>query len=68
MEGGTLINHNVQTTLIPPGGAAIVEFKVNVPGEYTLVDHSMFRAFNKGAIGILKVTGDENPKIYHKVK
>ncbi len=68
MEGGTVVNHNVQTTLIPAGGAAIVEFKLNVPGEYTLVDHSIFRAFNKGAIGILKVTGDENQKVYHKVK
>ncbi|AYO58408.1 nitrite reductase, copper-containing [Chryseobacterium sp. 6424] len=68
MEGGTKINENVQTTLIPAGGAAIVEFKVEEPGEYVLVDHSIFRAFNKGAIGILKVTGEKNPKVYHKVQ
>jgi nitrite reductase (NO-forming) len=68
MEGGSKINENVQTTLIPAGGAAIVEFKVEEPGDYILVDHSIFRAFNKGAIGILKVTGEKNPKVYHKVK
>ena len=45
VEGGKLTNENVQTTLIPAGGAAIVEFKVDVPGSYVLVDHSIFRAF-----------------------
>ena len=68
MEGGSKINENVQTTLIPAGGAAIVEFKVEVPGEYVIVDHSIFRAFNKGAIGKLKVTGEENQKVFHKVQ
>jgi len=68
IEGGTKINENVQTTLIPAGGAVIVEFKVEEPGEYVLVDHSIFRAFNKGAIGKLKVTGEKNPKIFHKVQ
>lgn len=64
VEGGDLINENVQTTLIPAGGAAIVEFKVDVPGTFILVDHSIFRAFNKGALGMLKVEGDEDKKIY----
>ncbi len=64
VEGGDFINNNVQTTLIPAGGAAIVEFKVDVPGTFILVDHSIFRAFNKGALGMLKVQGDENKKIY----
>lgn len=64
IEGGDMINKNVQTTLIPAGGAAIVEFKVDVPGTFILVDHSIFRAFNKGALGMLKVTGDENKEIY----
>ncbi|HAI80098.1 MAG TPA: nitrite reductase, copper-containing, partial [Chryseobacterium sp.] len=40
VEGGSKINENVQTTLIPAGGAVIVEFKVEEPGEYVLVDHS----------------------------
>lgn len=64
VEGGDLLNHNVQTTLIPSGGAAVVEFKVEAPGNYILVDHSIFRAFNKGALGILSVEGDENKAIY----
>ncbi|WP_024772224.1 copper-containing nitrite reductase [Aquimarina macrocephali] len=64
VEGGDLINTNVQTTLVPAGGAAIVEFKVDVPGTFILVDHSIFRAFNKGALGMLKVQGEENKKIY----
>ncbi|WP_051315723.1 copper-containing nitrite reductase [Arenibacter certesii] len=64
VEGGDLINKNIQTTLIPAGGAAIVEFKVDVPGTLILVDHSIFRAFNKGALGMLKVEGEENKKIY----
>jgi len=64
VEAGTLENHNVQTTLVPPGGAAIVDFKVNVPGTYILVDHAIFRAFNKGALGMLKVEGDEDKLVY----
>ncbi len=64
VEGGSSINENVQTTLIPAGGAAIVEFKVEVPGDLVLVDHSIFRAFNKGALGILKVEGEENEKVF----
>lgn len=64
VEGADLINRNVQTTLIPAGGAAIIEFEVNVPGTITLVDHSIFRAFNKGALAMLNVTGDENHDIF----
>lgn len=64
-EGNTNnASHNVQTTLIPAGGAAYMEFKVNVPGTYILVDHSLTRAFNKGALGMLKVVGEENKVIY----
>jgi nitrite reductase (NO-forming) len=63
-EGGTHPQSNVQTTLIPAGGAAIVEFHTDVPGSYVLVDHSIFRAFNKGALGILKVDGPENKLVY----
>ena len=66
VEGGKLINENVQSTLIPAGGAAIVEFKADIPGSYTVVDHSLFRAFNKGALGQLKVEGAENAEIMTK--
>jgi nitrite reductase (NO-forming) len=63
-EGGTRFQENVQTTLIPAGGAATVEFHTEVPGNYVLVDHSIFRAFNKGAVAILEVSGDARPDIY----
>ena len=63
-EGGTRFQENVQTTLIPAGGAAITDFRLEVPGSYVLVDHSIFRAFNKGALAILKVDGPENKAIY----
>lgn len=64
IEGGDAINENVQTTLVPAGGSAIVEFKVDVPGTFILVDHSIFRAFNKGALGMLKVIGEEDLTVY----
>jgi nitrite reductase (NO-forming) len=63
-EGGTHPQENVQTTLIPAGGAAIVEFHTQVPGSYVLVDHSIFRAFNKGALAMLTVSGEPNLAIY----
>lgn len=64
-EGNTSnVSHNVQTTLIPSGGAAIATFKVDVPGTYILVDHSLTRAFNKGALGQLKVGGQEDKSVY----
>jgi nitrite reductase (NO-forming) len=63
-EGGSMFQKNVQTTLIPSGGAAIVEYQTKVPGSYVIVDHSIFRAFNKGALAIMKVEGPENKAIY----
>lgn len=58
------ITKDVQTTMIPAGGTAIVQFRLNVPGTYILVDHSLTRAFNKGALGQLKVSGDEDKLVY----
>ncbi len=63
-EGGTRYQENVQTTLVPAGGSAITEFRVEVPGTLIIVDHSIFRAFNKGALGMLKVDGDDNLLVY----
>lgn len=68
-EGGTsMIEHNVQTTLIPAGGSAMVEFVAEKPGDFILVDHAIFRAFNKGALGILTVAGKDNPVVMTSVK
>lgn len=64
-EGGVKVSQEqVQTTVVPPGGSAIVEFKVDIPSTYILVDHAIFRTFNKGALGMLKVAGDKDPMIY----
>ncbi len=64
VRDGTSVEHDVQTTLIPAGGAEIVEFRPQVPGDYTMVDHSIFRAFSKGALGMLHVTGKDTPLVY----
>jgi nitrite reductase (NO-forming) len=63
-EGGTRYQENVQTTLVPAGGSAMTEFRVGVPGTLIIVDHSIFRAFNKGALGMIKVEGDDNLLVY----
>ncbi|MCC6904425.1 MAG: nitrite reductase, copper-containing [Anaerolineae bacterium] len=55
---------NVQTTLVPPGGATMVEFTLDVPGRYILVDHSLSR-LERGLAGYLYAEGDENPDIFH---
>lgn len=54
---------SIQTTLVPAGGAAMVEFDVEVPGTYVLVDHAIFRT-GKGGAGHLMVTGPDRPDIY----
>ncbi len=64
IEAGTAVTENVQTTLVPAGGAAIVEFETQVPGEFLIVDHAIFRAFNKGALGMLTVGGEGDSLIY----
>jgi nitrite reductase (NO-forming) len=58
------VTHNVQTTALPAGGAAITEFSMSVPGTFIIVDHSLTRAFNRGALAQLKATGDENKLVY----
>jgi nitrite reductase (NO-forming) len=55
---------DVQTTLIPAGGATMVEFTLQVPGRYLLVDHSLSR-LERGLVGYLVVEGDEAPDIFH---
>jgi nitrite reductase (NO-forming) len=54
---------DVQTVSVPPGGATMVEFKVEVPGKYMLVDHALTRVA-RGLVGVLEVTGPENTAIY----
>jgi nitrite reductase (NO-forming) len=54
----------IQTVTVAPGGAVVVEFKVDVPGNYTLVDHALARA-ERGLLGILSVEGAPNPEIFN---
>jgi nitrite reductase (NO-forming) len=53
---------NVQTTMVPPGGATMVEFQLQVPGRYILVDHALSR-LQRGLAGYLLVDGPEAPEI-----
>ena len=53
----------IQTVSVPPGGAAAVEFKVEVPGRYLLVDHALSR-LERGLLGFLMVDGPDQPDIY----
>ncbi len=64
---GGALEHNTQATAVLPGGASIVEFTVDVPGKYLLVDHALAR-MNKGAWAVLEVTGEENPEIFAKIE
>jgi nitrite reductase (NO-forming) len=63
-EGATnTVKENVQTTLVPAGGATMVEFKLQYPGRYLLVDHALSRV-GKGAGGALEVTGPADDRVY----
>lgn len=62
-EGASEWHTNVQTTLVPAGGATVVEFTCEVPGTYIMVDHSLGR-MAKGAMGLINVTGDPNPEVF----
>ncbi len=55
---------DVQTTLVPPGGATVVEFKLDVPGRYILVDHALSR-LERGLVAFMEVDGEEQPAIFH---
>jgi len=57
----------LQTTLVPAGGAAVVEFVPTTPGNLTLVDHSISR-IDKGAVGFLTVEGPVCPNVFHSDK
>ncbi len=69
-EWGGVINPpelGIQTVSVPPGGALIVDFKIEVPGRYILVDHALAR-LERGLAGFLYVEGEENPEIYRTGK
>lgn len=63
-EGASEGMRNVQTTVVPAGGAAWVEFTVDVPGRYILVDHAISRAIDKGAVAYIEVEGPGRPEVF----
>ena len=54
---------DVQTTTVAPGGAVVVDFKLQVPGKFMIVDHALSRV-HKGLAGVLEVTGPDNPDAF----
>jgi nitrite reductase (NO-forming) len=54
---------DVQTTLVPAGGATVVEFGLEVPGRYLLVDHALSR-LERGLVGFLEAEGPDNPEVF----
>jgi nitrite reductase (NO-forming) len=65
-EGATETLTDVQTTLVPPGGATMAEMKLSVPGHYMIEDHHVAR-LEKGAMAHLEVAGDPNPDVFEHV-
>jgi nitrite reductase (NO-forming) len=57
-------HEGIQTVTVAPGGAVLVDFKLEVPGNYTLVDHALSR-LERGLSGILSVEGPPNPDVFN---
>jgi copper-containing nitrite reductase len=53
----------LQTTLVTPGAAAVVEFSPLIPGNYTFMDHSAAHS-EKGAMGDFIVGGPAKADVY----
>lgn len=64
-EGATETVTNVQTTLVPPGGATMTEFTTSVPGLYMMEDHHINR-LEKGAFAHFVVQGPDNPDVFEQ--
>jgi copper-containing nitrite reductase len=56
--------NGVQTATIPPGGAAMLEFKAVIPGKFPMMDHAMAR-MAKGLMAVFQVSGPENAVLMH---
>lgn len=61
-------HRNVQTTIVPPGGSAMIETTFDVPGKYLMVDHSLSRSIDKGALGEIIVDGPDRPDLFKKIQ
>ncbi len=58
---------DVQTVSVPPGGAWVVEFELDVPGRYILVDHALSR-LERGLVGFLYAEGEDAPEIFSEIE
>jgi len=54
---------DVQTVLVAPGAATVVDLTFDVPGSYLMVDHALSRV-DRGGAGIIEVTGPQNPETF----
>jgi nitrite reductase (NO-forming) len=67
IEGSlSTVKKDIQTTLVAPGGATMVEFKVDYPGKFLLVDHALSRV-GKGLVAALEVKGPADSAIYQPI-
>ncbi len=55
---------DVQTAIVPPGGAAIFEVQFQVPGKYIFLDHAIVR-MERGLAAWVIVQGPNAPDIYN---
>jgi len=60
--------HGSQSTLVVTGGGSVVELEARVPGDIILVDHALSRAFYKGALGIISVSGPEDKEVFEVIE
>jgi nitrite reductase (NO-forming) len=66
-EGATEVLTDVQTTLVPPGGATMAEMKLSAPGHYMIEDHHITR-LQKGAMADFEVEGDAQPEVFQHIQ
>ncbi len=55
----------VQTVTVPPGGATVVDIKIDRGGRFSIVDHALAR-LERGLVGFLIVQGPRDDAIMHQ--
>jgi len=55
----------IQTVTVPPGGAAVLELKASMPGNFNMMDHAITR-MEKGMLAVLEVKGQTNTALMHE--
>lgn len=57
-----------ETIPVSPGQGIMVEFDTDVPAPLKVVDHALTRVFDKGALAIIMVVGDEDHGVYEEIQ